>query len=112
MIHEEIWNMLASHELDQLIINKVMKPDIGLLNVYSFFPSRNILQAFDALYKWLDDHKTYAVHIETINITTGRLHNIILWGMDEDPVYDARAEDLALAICRVLLFAVMDNKDV
>lgn len=74
----------------------------GTMGKY-FSPSNDIAAAFEALYKWLDNNKTYAVHIETVNIKTGRIYDVILWGMDDQEVYDARAKDLPLAICRVLI---------
>lgn len=78
-------------------------------NFYIDYYSTSIEYSLNALYAWLDAHPTYAVHIETVNITTGRLHDVILWGMDEEPVYDARAEELPLAICRVLLTTLEDK---
>ena len=63
----------------------------------------NLQAAFKSLNTWLDTHPTYAVSIETVNIETGRIFDVVLWGMDNDPVYNERAETLPLAISRVLL---------
>ncbi len=79
--------------------------------VFGVGDEMTIEDAFKSLYVWLDTHPTYAVHIETVNIKTGRLHDVILWGMDEEPVYDARAEDLPLAIYRVLLSTRSKNEN-
>lgn len=107
MNRDDIMNMPAGREMDKKIAFMVF-PEAKRFIYYPQY-SANPTFAFDALYAWLDAHPEYAVHIETVNITTGRLHDVILWGMDADPIYDARAETLPLAICRILLATMSDE---
>ncbi len=112
---ENILKMPAGWEMDALIAKEVTNLEKAKEGIWYWingyldecpYYSADIAAAFGALYKWLDNNKTYAVHIETVNIKAGRLHDVILWGMDEDETFDARHQDLAVAICRVLLLAV------
>lgn len=117
MTRDEILKMPAGREMDALIAKEVTNLEKAKEGIWYWingyldecpYYSTDIAVAFEALYKWLDDNKTYAVYIETVNIESGRLHDVILWGMDEDETFDARDKDLAVAICRAVLLATMN----
>ncbi len=124
MTRDEILKMPAGREMDALIAKMffgwhkdgdfLVPPPEHPASVNNWAPnwlpnySTNIAAAFEALYKWLDDNKTYAVHIETVNVESGRLHDVILWGLDEDETFDVRDKDLAVAIYRAALLATMN----
>ena len=121
MTRDEILNMPAGREMDVMIEKIVFghEPYLDALDIWRvdagkdlerLLPkySTNINSAFEALYKWLDENSTYTVYIDFVNTTIGRIHEIVLWGMDDQPIYDARDESLSTAICRAALLAVME----
>ena len=129
---EEILNMPAGRKMDALIAVSILGwekgkwitppenhpasinnwcaewDDLGCPNWMPHY-STDISAAQEATEKWLDSHSDYAISIESVNTTSGRIYDIVLWGMDNDPVFTAKAETESLARCRCLLLAVMDG---
>ena len=113
MTRDEILNMPAGFEMDKLIIDKVIKPDIGLISAHGFYPSKNYQAAFDVVEKLIDDGFFYSC---SGNDVCGNLVFIVTFIRDEDGsgknvkrYYSGITEhSLPLAICRAALLAVME----
>lgn len=90
---------LGTQRLSSYIKNPNGYSDLRSIPYYT----TNIAEAFAALNMWLDSHPTYAVSIETVNLITGRIYDVVLWGMDYEEVFAEKADTLPLAICNVLL---------
>jgi len=116
---DEILKMPAGREMDALIADEVLhleKTNVagwywqdGMYDELPYYSSDDS-DALSLIDKFLNAHRNYATSIESVNITGGRVWDVLLWGMDDDPIFLAKAPTLSLAICRVLLLARLEDK--
>jgi len=116
---DEILKLEATRETDALIAEEVLRLEKtnvtgwywqdGMYDELPYYSSDDS-DALLILDKFLDAHLNYATNIESVNITGGRIWDVLLWGMDDDPIFSAKAPTLSLAICRVLLLAILEDK--
>lgn len=109
MLLEEIFELPAGEQLDELIAEKILPEYQGYSRYGRFNPSTEVSWAFEVMKKLAKE--PYAWSIESVNTSDGVLWNVIFWGDGALPGtifdYTNTSPSLSLSISRVALATVL-----